>query len=282
MSRGTAAVTGASRGIGRETSLLLARAGYRVFALARNEADLAELAQQHESITPVVLDIADEASRVAAVSQIFAGTAGAGLDVLVNNAGYGQMGPLEEVSPEELRRQFEVNVIALHAFTLPFIAPMRERRRGWIVNVSSAAGRISTPFMGAYSASKFAVEAMSDAMRLELRPFGVHVILIEPGPIRSSFGTASRDRRRPESPYERMRKGSDRAHRVNDLFEGSPQTVARTIVKAVESAHPRARYTVTLSAKLGTVARRLVPDVVMDRVLAGGMGLTGDEREGGG
>ncbi len=279
--RPIAAVTGASRGIGRATALELARRGYCVFALARAEDDLQQLAAEAApgglEVVPVVMDIADDASRRQAVAVILEATDGYGLDVLVNNAGYGQIGPIEEVSPEKLRRQFEVNVFGLHAFTQPFLAAMRERRRGRIVNVSSIAGRIVTPFMGAYSASKFALEAISDAMRLELSPFGVRVILIEPGPIRTSFGEASRatSEENPASPYARFLRKYDRARRGTNLFERSAETVARVIVRAVESRHPRPRYTITPPAKLGTVGHRLVPDVLLDWAYRTVMGLRG-------
>ncbi|MBV9278657.1 MAG: SDR family oxidoreductase [Chloroflexi bacterium] len=266
----TAAVTGASRGIGRATALELARRGYRVFALARAEDDLARLAadarQAGLDIEPLILDVADAESRERAVAAIREMTAGYGLDVLVNNAGHGQIGPIEEIPPDRMRRQFEVNVLGLLAFTQPFLPAMRERRRGRIVNLSSAAGRIVTPFMGAYCASKFALEAISDALRLELSPFGVRVILIEPGPIRTAFGEAAASMRvqSPSSPYAPYLRDYDRSRRGTNLFERSPEAVARVIARALEADHPRPRYTVTLPAKLGTIGRRVVPDIVLD------------------
>jgi short-subunit dehydrogenase len=272
-----AAVTGASRGIGRATAWELATRGYRVFALARSRQELEALAADAGSagldIAPVIMDIADEASRVSAVDTIMEATGGYGLDVLINNAGYGQTGALEEIPVEKLRRQLEVNVLGLLAFTQPFLKGMREREQGWVVNVSSAAGLVATPFMGAYNASKFALEGVSDALRLELRPFGVHVVLIEPGPIRTDFGEAARATvvERADSPYARFMAGFQDARKANNLFERSPEAVARVIARAVESRHPRARYTVTLPAKLATVTSRLVPHIVLDRVLAGAM-----------
>ena len=273
-----AAVTGASRGIGRATALELAGKGYRVFALARSEGDLEQLsveaARSSLEITPVVMDIADEGSRRRAVAAILEATNGYGVDVLVNNAGYGQIGPMEEVPIEKFRRQFEVNVCGLLALTQPFLPAMRERRRGWIVNVSSIAGRIVTPFMGPYAASKFALEAISDALRLELSPFGVRVIVIEPGPIRTGFGEASRAAsEEPSSAYAPYIRRYRRARRGTNLFERSPDAVARLIGRAVDSQHPRPRYTVTGPAKLGMVARRLVPDIVMDWAYRKVMGL---------
>jgi short-subunit dehydrogenase len=274
-----AAVTGASRGIGRSTALALARRGHRVFALARTLPDLEDLAAEARNsgfaIEPVVLDIADEASRAEAVRTILEATDGYGLDVLINNAGYGQLGPAEEISPAKLRRQFEVNVIGLLAFTQPWLPAMRQRRSGWIVNVSSIAGRLATPFMGAYNASKFALEGLSDALRLELSPFGVHVVIVAPGPIRSEFGNvaAETSEENPASPYARFTARWRGARQGTDLFDRSPEMVAEVIARAVELNHPRPRYTLTLPAKAGAIARRVVPDTVMDLVYRVAMGL---------
>jgi short-subunit dehydrogenase len=274
-----AAVTGASRGIGRAAVEELAQRGYRVFALARSEDDLNRLAAEMSSagmdVNPVVLDIADDASRAAAVGAIMRATGGYGVDVLVNNAGFGQFGPLEEIPVEALRRQFDVNVCGLFAFTQPFLPGMRQRRCGWIVNVSSAAGRIATPFMGAYNGSKFALEGMSDALRLELAPFGVHVVLIEPGPIRTAFDQAARtsSQEDPSSPYAPFVANWRRARGTSDLFERSPESVARIIGRAVQLNHPRPRYTITPQAKFAGLARRFAPDVVVDWALRRAMGL---------
>jgi NAD(P)-dependent dehydrogenase (short-subunit alcohol dehydrogenase family) len=279
MTRSVAAVTGASRGIGRATALELARHGHRVFALARTFADLEQLAlgasKQDLKIEPIALDVADEASRAAAVRAILDATDGHGLDILVNNAGYGQLGPLEEISPEKLRRQLEVNVIGLVAFTQPWLPMMRARHAGHIVNVSSIAGRVATPFMGAYNASKFALEGLSDAWRLELAPFGVHLVLVAPGPVRTDFGAAAArlSEEDPASPYARYTRRWRGARKRTDLFDRSPDVVAKAIARAVEKAHPRPRYTITLPAKAGAVARRVLPDTLMDFVFKLAMGL---------
>lgn len=271
-----AAVTGASRGIGRATAISLSRQGYRVFALARSAADLENLAREAagegHDIVPVVLDVASEGSRDQAVTVIMEATAGYGLDVVVNNAGYGQFGPLEEVSAEKLRRQLEVNVVSVLAFTQPFLPGMRQRRQGSIVNVSSAAGRIATPFMGAYSASKFALEALSDSLRLELAPFGVHVILIEPGPIPTQFNDASERETDPASPYAPFQLRWHAFRNGSDIFGRSAEDVGMLIVRAVQAPRPRARYTITLSAKMGTVMRRILPDIVLDWIFRRAMG----------
>jgi NAD(P)-dependent dehydrogenase (short-subunit alcohol dehydrogenase family) len=274
-----AAVTGASRGIGRATALELARRGHRVFALARATGDLEQLSGEAsrggQKIELVPLDVGDDASRDAAVRAILEATDGYGLDVLVNNAGYGQFGPMEEISTEKLRRQFEVNVIGLVAFTQPWLPLMRDRHSGYIVNVSSAAGRIATPFMGAYNASKFALEGLSDAWRLELSPFGVHVVLIAPGPVRTEFGAVAAElsEEAETSPYAKYTRRWRGTRKGTDFFDRSPEAVARVIAGAVDRSHPRPRYTVTLPAKAGAVARRAVPDTVIDFVLKVAMGL---------
>lgn len=277
-----AAVTGASRGIGRAVVLELARRGYWVFAMARSESDLQDLAQSSElsrrRIVPIVMDITGEESRLHAVTSIKEATHGYGVDVLVNNAGYGQLGPMEDITVEQLRRQFEVNVFGLHAFSQPLIAAMRERRRGWIVNMSSAAGRISTPFMGPYSSTKYALEAISDALRLELAPFGVHVVLVEPGPIPTHFGDVSEESLviDPSSPYAGFMEHQKAARAGSNLFPRSAETVARVVARAVGSDHPRPRYTVTISAKLAALGRRFVPDLLMDWFFRAAMGLWPD------
>lgn len=279
---GIAAVTGASRGIGRATALELAERGYKVFALARSLDDLQDLARQGNDagleIVPVELDIGEAASRVRVVESIRGATDGYGLDVLINNAGYGQLGPMEEIGPDKLEQQFRVNVLGLMAFTQPWLPGMRERHRGTVVNLSSAAGRWSMPFMGAHSATKYAVEAMSDALRLELAPFGVHVVLIEPGPIGTNFGSVAEQLHEDQSasPYAQFQRRFRGSKQASDRFGRSAETVARVIARSVESAHPRPRYTVTISAKVGTVARRLVPDIAADWVLRRVLGLHAD------
>lgn len=264
-----AAVTGASRGIGRATASRLARRGYRVFALARSRADLDDLGRR-EGVETVAMDIADAGSRDGAVAAIFEATGGYGVDVLVNNAGYGQLGPLEEVEANLLSRQLEVNVVGLLAFTQPFLPGMRARGAGRIVNISSVAGRIAAPFMGAYNASKFALEGMSDALRVELAPFGVRVILIEPGPIRTDFGRAADETRRESagSPYWPLLHRWQTARGGSDLLARSPEAVARVIQRAIEARYPRPRYTLTVQAKGAILARRLVPDMVQDWAFA--------------
>jgi short-subunit dehydrogenase len=277
--RRVAAVTGGSRGIGRAIVWDLAQHGFRVFALARAHDELRELEDEARAagleVRAIRLDIADHASRKDATAEIFEATDGYGLDVLVNNAGYGQFGPLEDIPIEKFRQQLEVNLISVLSFTQPFLPTMRARRRGWIINISSAAGRTATPFMGAYNASKFGLEGMSDALRLELHPFRIHVVLVAPGPIRTEFGRVAAQvaEQQPDSAYAAYVQRWQRTRRKSDLVSRSPEAVARAVRRAVQSDHPRPRYTITASAKLGAVARRLVPDTITDWVLRRAMGL---------
>jgi NAD(P)-dependent dehydrogenase (short-subunit alcohol dehydrogenase family) len=186
-----ALVTGASAGIGRAAALSLAARGARVFAAARRLEKLEELAAEARSngwqIEPLQLDVTCADSIEQAVQHIRRATNGHEIDILLNNAGYGQMGPLEEVPIAALRQQFETNVFGMVALIQQFLPKMRERRSGRILNVSSVGGRLIMPFGGAYSASKFAVEALSDTLRLELAPWNIQVVLIEPGPIATEF-----------------------------------------------------------------------------------------------
>lgn len=277
--RRVAAVTGGSRGIGRAVVWELARHGFTVFALARALEELQALEALARAdgldVRAIRLDIADAASRSEAATAIVESTGGYGLDVLVNSAGYGQFGPLEDIPIHKFRDQLEVNVIGLLAFTQPFLPAMRSRRRGWIVNLSSAAGRTATPFMGPYNASKFALEGLSDALRLELHPFNIHVVLIAPGPIRTGFGHVAESvaEKHPDSPYWPFIRQWQRTRGQSDRLSRSAETVARAVRHAVQSDHPRPRYTITVTAKLGAVARRLSPDTVTDWVLRRAMGL---------
>ncbi|MEX0791398.1 MAG: SDR family NAD(P)-dependent oxidoreductase, partial [Actinomycetota bacterium] len=170
--RGAVVITGASTGIGRATAPRLAAIGFRVFAGVRKQADADSLKQEAPAVTPLILDVTDEHSIAEAATAVKAAVGANGLAGLVNNAGITVPGPLEFLPAEDLRRQFEVNVIGPIAVTQAFM-PLLRAGKGRIVNVGSIGGRVSTPFLGAYSASKFAIEAISDALRVELRPWGI-------------------------------------------------------------------------------------------------------------
>ena len=191
MTKSIILITGATAGIGRAAALHLARKGHHVIATGRRQGALDSLRSDAETerlaLDTLRLDVTDEDSIRDAVAAIDALTDGHGVDVLVNNAGYGLAAPLAEVSNRDLRHQFDTNVFGLMATTQAFLPKMVKRGSGRIINVSSIGGRITFPMMGAYHASKYAVEALSDAMRMELAPCGIHVSVIEPGPIKTEF-----------------------------------------------------------------------------------------------
>ncbi|HEY6064763.1 MAG TPA: SDR family oxidoreductase, partial [Thermoanaerobaculia bacterium] len=181
-------VTGCSSGIGRATAIEAAARGHKVFASARRREDVAELTAK--GIETLALDVTDPVSIREGVAATR--TAAGRIDALVNNAGYGQYGAIEDVSPEEWRAQFDVNVFGALSVLREVLPGMRAARRGTIVNVSSLAGKVTVPFAGAYCASKHALEAISDALRVELAPWRIRVVVVEPGPIETHFGDRSR------------------------------------------------------------------------------------------
>ena len=267
-------LTGCSSGIGAATADVLRAAGWQVFPTARQPADLDALRAQ--GFDPIALDVADPASVEAAAAEALARTGGA-LGALVNNAGYCQAGALEDVTRDALRAQFETNVFGLHQLTRALLPAFRRQGAGRIVHVGSVLGRIATPMVGSYCASKFAVEALADALRIELRGSGIWVALIEPGAILSRFrknAAEALDRTvdRAQSGFgdvyaheiERRRRQNKKA----DLFTRPPEEVARKILHALESPRPKRRYGVTLAAPLAEWVARFVPQAWTDPVLA--------------
>ena len=279
MNDATILITGATAGIGRAAALHLAESRFRVFATGRNEAQLAALEREGAGrIEALRLDVADPASIAAAAAVVRERTGGRGIDVLVNNAGYGQMGPLLDVTDGQLRAQFETNVFGLMAVTRAFLPGMVERRRGRIINISSGGGRMSFPLAGAYTATKFALEAMSDALRMELAPFGLQVVVIEPGPIKTHFsGTAVGSLpgdAHGGSPYAPIYARADAARDASDAISWPPEAVARAIARAVRARRPRARYTVP--GILGPILwlSHFLPTAWQDRGMRLAIGLT--------
>lgn len=266
-------ITGCSSGIGRATALRLARAGHTVYASARQSPN--ELAAA--GCRTLALDVTDDASMVRAVQQIEA-EHGA-VDVLINNAGYSQTGALEEIPIDLLRKQFETNVFGLVRLTQLVLPGMRRQGSGRIVNLSSMGGKLTFPGGGAYHATKHAVEALSDALRFEVRGFGIDVVLIEPGLIRTGFGAAAVESMQDNQAqatsgvYAEFNQSVARATR--EVYEkgflsrlgGEPDDVARVIERALRARRPRARYTVTASAKLLLAQRRLMSDRAWDAFL---------------
>lgn len=262
-------ITGSSSGIGRATAIEAVARGHRVFASARRPEDMADLARPG-AIDPLSLDVTDVASVERAVAEVL--RCAGRLDALVNNAGYGQYGAAEDVSLSDWRRQFEVNVFGAVAVIQAVLPAMRNAGRGTIVNVSSVAGKIAIPFAGPYCASKHALEAISDALRVEVAPFGVRVVLVEPGPIATKFGDRARSEIRPlldrPGPYKEFYVEAERAM-DSDFRRGQlpPQAVARVIVDALETRRPKTRYAVTAMARLGIPARRFLPDRLLDSAM---------------
>ncbi|MFL6250780.1 MAG: SDR family oxidoreductase, partial [Actinomycetes bacterium] len=183
-------ITGATSGIGRDAALRLARAGHLVLAGGRRPDALAALARDARGrLEPVTLDVTDPASVAAARALVERRTGGRGLDVLVNNAGYALPGPLEALADADLRGLFDTNLFGLLAVTRAFVPAMRERGQGRVVNVGSIMGRVAMPLLGAYNATKHAVAAMTETLRMELAPFGITVVLVEPGAVRTGFAS---------------------------------------------------------------------------------------------
>lgn len=261
-------VTGCSSGIGRATAERLARAGWTVYASARRLESIEGLA----GCRTLQLDVTDDASMRAAVDGIEREHGAVG--VLVNNAGYSQSGAVESVPIEAARRQFETNVLGLARLTQLVLPAMRAQGRGRIVNVSSMGGKLTFPGGGWYHASKHAVEALSDALRFELAGFGIDVVVIQPGLIRTGFaeaavGSIAVD---PDDPYARFNEAVGAATTgaydgIARVLGGGPDTVARTIERALAARRPRPRYRVTASARIFLTLRRLLPDRAWDALV---------------
>ncbi len=264
-------ITGCSSGIGHATALRLAQDGWNVYATARRPESIADLAEQ--GCKTLALDVTDEASMSAAVDAVTEAEGAVG--VLVNNAGYSQSGAVESVPLGQVRRQFETNVFGLIRMCQLVLPGMRAQHWGKIVNISSMGGRLTFPGGGLYHASKYAVEALSDALRFEVRGFGVDVILVEPGLIVTKFGevaSGSVGAAADDDTY------GDFNRKVATLTEAAykgpmaklgagPEAVAKRIADALKAGRPKARYPVTPSAHLMITQRRLTPDRVWDLMM---------------
>jgi NAD(P)-dependent dehydrogenase (short-subunit alcohol dehydrogenase family) len=269
--RKAALITGCSSGIGKATAERLVADRWTVYATARRPETLADL--EAKGAKTLALDVTDEASMQAAVNAVIEAEGAVG--VLVNNAGYSQSGAVESVPMDQVRRQFETNVFGLIRMCQLVLPGMREQRWGKIVNLSSMGGRLVFPGGGLYHASKYAVEAISDALRFEVRGFGIDVILIEPGLIVTAFGdTASAsvgvsDDGGPYADFNRKvaKLTADAYHGPMAKLGSGPEAVAKTIAKAISVGRPKARYPVTPSAHLMINQRRFTPDKVWDLMM---------------
>jgi NAD(P)-dependent dehydrogenase (short-subunit alcohol dehydrogenase family) len=264
----TALVTGASSGIGEATALHLAELGYTVYAGARRVERMSDLADR--GIRTRSVDVTDDPSMVALVEAILADTGR--IDVLVNNAGYGLYGALEDVPVEEARRQFDVNIFGLARMTQLVLPQMRAQREGYIVNISSMGGKIWEPLGSWYHASKFAVEGLSDSLRVEVAAFGIKVVIIQPGTIRSEWSGIAADKLEAASantPYaEQARLVGGGLRAVDHMRMASgPEVVAEAVGKAVQSPKPRTRYIVGGGARGILLAEAVLPDRGFDRFI---------------
>ena len=264
----TALVTGASAGIGEATARALLAAGYQVFAGARRLDRMASLAAA--GATLLKLDLTDDASIVAAVEAIKGSTGR--IDVLVNNAGYGSYGALEDVPLEEARRQFEVNVFGLARLCQLALPIMRAQKSGKIVNVTSIGGKIWEPLGSWYHATKFAVEGLSDCLRVEVARFGVDVVVIEPGAIRTEWAGIAREGLLQMSASTAYAEQAKRHARMLATAETSnlaspPEVVAETIVRAVRASRPKTRYATGGGARTILLLRKILSDRMFDRLI---------------
>jgi NAD(P)-dependent dehydrogenase (short-subunit alcohol dehydrogenase family) len=266
-------ITGCSSGIGRATAEHLASRGWKVYATARRPESISDL--KDRGCETLALDVTDDASMQAAVNAVEDAEGAVG--VLVNNAGYSQSGAVEDVPMDQVRRQFETNVFGLARMCQLVLPGMRRQRWGKIVNVSSMGGRLTFPGGGYYHATKHAVEAISDALRYEVAGFGVDVVVIEPGLIRTSFGdaavAATEQAVSGSGPYAEFNaavlaatKGAYEEGPLSKLG-GGPETVARAVEKAITRRRPKTRYRVTPSARMALATRRVLPDRGWDRFL---------------
>ena len=276
-----ALITGCSTGIGRATALRLDASGWSVYAGVRRQEDADSLAAAgSERLTPLIIDVTDPGSIAAAAERVEAESA-AGLGALVNNAGVAYTGPLEFVPLDELRNQLEVNVTGHVAITQALIPALR-RARGRIVNITSIGGIVATPFFGPYTASKYALEAISDCLRVELRPWGIETIAIEPGSISTeiwSSGLEQFDRTEERMPaeaqtlYGKAIKGLRRAARETGERGIPADHAAAVIEKALVVSRPRARYLIGRDARVMATLSRVLPDRLWDRAIGRIMGL---------
>lgn len=264
-------LTGASSGIGYETAVLLARKGHRVYGAARRVERMEPL--RAFGIVPLRLDVTDEASMAACVAAVM--EAEGRIDVLVNNAGYGSFGAIENVPLEEARRQLEVNVFGLARLTQLVLPHMRAQGSGTVVNVSSIAGKIVLYFGGWYHVSKFAVEALSDALRMEVKPFGIRVALIEPGGIKTDWGIIAADHLAASSAgtaYEKeaLNEAATLRKAYSMRLLSKPTVIARVITRAASRRRPKVRYRTGLFSHSGVFLHAILPARWWDALMRAG------------
>lgn len=268
MERQVAVVTGASSGIGRETARLFAEKGFIVYGAARRVERMEELKQI--GVRLLAMDVTDDTSLVRGVGEILRNENR--IDVLVNNAGYGSYGALEDVPVSEARRQFEVNVFGLGRLTQLVLPQMRKQQSGRIINISSIGGRISEPGGAWYHATKFAVEGLSDCLRMELKQFHIDVVVIQPGGIKTEWNAISREnlmKTSGSSAYQDMARKQVNLLARADSMGSSPVVIAKVIARAALTRRPRTRYAAGMGAKPILFFRKILPDRVFDGIMLG-------------
>ena len=254
-------ITGASSGIGFDAARTLARQGHRVYAAARRVERMEPL--KADGVVPMRMDVTDEASMAEGVRSILEQEGR--IDVLVNNAGYGFFGAIENVPLEEARRQLEVNVFGLARLCQLVLPSMRERGSGRIVNISSVAGKAVLLFGGWYHVSKYSVEALSDALRMEMKPFGIDVVLIEPGGVKTDWGLIAADHLAETSrgtPYEEegVRESNTLRKAYSIRLLSKPAVVTRAISRAVNRKRPKTRYRIGFGSGILVLSHAILPD----------------------
>lgn len=258
-------ITGASSGIGRSTAKKLIAKGHVVYGLSRRIDKMADLARLGAQVFPT--DVSDDLSVQEAIARILSEQSR--IDVLFNNAGFGVFGTIENIPPEDIRKQFEVNLFGMARMIKAVLPHMRKRKNGMIINTASSLGHISIAGLGWYAATKHAVEAMSDALRMELKHLGIKVVIIEPGAIRTGFDRIAMENLvKTEYPddYQDLLAGFQRY--IKKLYENceNQENTARIVVKAIESNKPRARYVTTRDARIMITLRKFLTDGLYDRI----------------
>jgi short-subunit dehydrogenase len=261
-----ALITGASSGIGKETAKLLAAGGYTVYGAARRVEKMKDL--EAAGIRLLAMDVSDDVSMQAGVKEII--DREGQIDVLVNNAGYGSYGALEDVPMSEARYQFEINIFGMARLTQLILPYMRPRRTGKIINISSIGGKIGEPHGAWYHATKYAVEGLSDSLRMELKEFGIDVVIIEPGAIITEWGGIAAEHMQKTSgntAYKDLTLKHIKMFEKADKAGSPPIVVAKTIEKAINATRPKTRYATGGGAKIILFVRRILTDRMFDNLM---------------
>ncbi len=258
-------ITGASAGIGKKTAIDLAQKGYKVYALARRLNLMEDL--KEFGIVPIAVDVTSKKQIENAIDTILSQEKT--IDVLINNAGYGFYSALEEDNIQQAKDMFEVNVFGLVEMTKSVLPTMRQQRSGIIINMSSVVGKVAFPYMGWYSASKHAVEGLSDSMRLELAPFNIKVVVIEPGRVESDFGKVAFEQSNidVDSPYKDKKIDFQNIVDTNPIPSDKASSISNTVIKIITSKNPKTRYTPNLDGKLATFFKKWFGDKFIDSVI---------------